>query len=52
MIVPNLLFYENKILCGYRPNFDKRFMFSDRPFLFIDVPTGIEKLKGTSFYNM
>lgn len=52
MEVPNLLFYENRIMSGYCPNPDKRFMFSDRPFLFIDVPNGVEKLKGTSFYNM
>ena len=34
------------------PNPDKRFMLSDSPFLFIDVPNGAEKLKGTSFCNM
>jgi len=27
-------------------------MYSDAPFLFIDVPGGQEQLKGTSFYNM
>lgn len=26
-------------------------MYSDSPFLFIDVPEGRETLKGTSFYN-
>jgi len=38
MEVPNLLFYDNRIRCGYEPNPDKKFMFSDAPFLFIDVP--------------
>ena len=52
MEVPNLLFYENRIKCGYVPNEDKRFMFSQRPFLFIDVPNGQEWLRGTSFCNM
>lgn len=51
MDVPNLLFYQNQIKCGYRGNEDKRFMYSDSPFLFIDVPDGQEVLKGTSFYN-
>ena len=46
-----MLFYENKILCGYQPNPDKRFMFSNSPFLFVDVPNGDEALRGTSFYN-
>ena len=27
-------------------------MYSDSPFLFINVPGGHEQLKGTSFYNM
>lgn len=26
-------------------------MYSDSPFLFVDVPEGRETLKGTSFYN-
>ena len=52
MEVPNLLFYENRIKCGYVPNSDKHFMFSDSPFLFVDVPHGFETLKGTSFCNM
>ena len=42
MEVPNLLFYENRIRCGYVPNKDKQFMFSESPFLFIDVPNGQE----------
>ena len=52
MDVPNLLFYNNRIKSGYVPNPDKNFMFSDSPFLFINVPEGKEELKGTSFYNM
>ena len=52
MMVPNELFYSNRIRCGYVPNEQKKFMLSDSPFLFIDVPSGVEKLKGTSFYNM
>ena len=52
MAVPNLLFYENRIKCGYTPNPLKQFMYSNSPFLFIDVPGGQESLKGTSFYNM
>mmetsp|Transcript_1551 Transcript_1551/g.2138 ORF Transcript_1551/g.2138 Transcript_1551/m.2138 type:complete len:82 (-) Transcript_1551:719-964(-) len=52
MEVPNLLFYDNRIRCGYVPNPDKKFMFSDAPFLFIDVPEGVEAKKGTSYYNM
>ena len=52
MAVPNLLFYENKIRCGYQPNPDKRFMYSESPFLFIDVPNGTESIRGTSFYNL
>lgn len=52
MQVPNLLFYENRIKCGYMSNPWKKFMNSDSPFLFIDVPNGREQLKGTSFFNM
>ena len=52
MEVPNLLFYNNRIRCGYVPNPDKNFMFSESPFLFINVPEGKEELKGTSFFNM
>lgn len=51
MDVPNELFYNNQILSGYKPNNEKHFMYSDSPFLFIDVPDGDEKLKGTSYYN-
>ena len=49
--VPNELFYDNKIKCGYSHNEDKQFLFSDKPFLFIDVPHGSESLKGTSYVN-
>ena len=52
MQVPNLLFYNNKIKCGYVSNPWKKFMNSNAPFLFIDVPGGQEQLKGTSFCNM
>ena len=52
MQVPNMLFYENKIKSGYTPSADRKFMNSDAPFLFIDVPKGKEKLKGTSYCNM
>ena len=51
MQVPNMLFYKNRIKCGYKSNNEKHFMYSDAPFLFIDVPSGQERLKGTSFYN-
>ena len=51
MQVPNLLFYNNMIRCGYQENPWKKFMHSESPFLFIDVPDGQEKLKGTSFCN-
>ena len=40
MQVPNLLFYNNKIKCGYVENPWKKFMNSSAPFLFIDVPGG------------
>ena len=52
MQVPNLLFYNNLIKCGYQENPWKKFMNSSAPFLFIDVPNGREQLKGTSFFNM
>ena len=42
MQVPNLLFYNNKIKSGYEPNPWKKFMNSDAPFLFIDMPQGKE----------
>ena len=51
MNVPNTLFYNNTIKCGYVPNSDKQFMYSQKPFLFIDVPDGKESLNGTSFMN-
>ena len=51
MEVPNLLFYEGRIKCGYKGNEEKKFMYSDSPFLFIDVKEGVERLKGTSYYN-
>ena len=51
MDVPNTLFYKNKIKCGYKSNIEKQFMYSQTPFLFIDVPEGQEQLKGTSFFN-
>ena len=51
MEVPNMLFYKNKIKCGYVGNPDKKFVYSDSPFLFIDVPDGVEQRKGTSYYN-
>lgn len=49
--VPNTLYYENRIKSEYVPPFLKRFMYAFSPFLFIDVPNGTQKLKGTSFYN-
>ena len=51
MQVPNLLFYDNMIKLGYLGNPLKKFMSSETPFLFIDVPYGREQLKGTSFCN-
>jgi len=51
MQIPNMLFYENKIRCGYVSDNQKMFLFSKKPFLFVDVPDGREKLKGTSFVN-
>ena len=52
MEVPNMLFYANKIKCGYQGNPEKKFMYSENPFLFIDVADGAEQLKGTSFFNL
>ena len=52
MRVPNTLFYQNSIKCGYNSNPDKCFLYSKTPFLFIDVKDGTEKLKGTSFMNL
>ena len=52
MEVPNLLYYNNMIKCGYEPRDDKKFMYSNSPFLFVDVAYGHQRLRGTSFYNM
>ena len=51
MQVPNMLFYDNAIQCGYVGDIAKVFLYSMKPFLFIDVKDGQEKLKGTSFVN-
>ena len=51
MQVPNMLFYNNMIKCGYVGNPWKKFMYSNAPFLFIDLPNGREEIKGTSFCN-
>lgn len=51
MQVPNMLFYDNCIKCGYVGDIQKVFLFSNKPFLFIDVKNGQEKMKGTSFCN-
>lgn len=51
MQVPNLLFYNNLIKCGYVPDIQKVFLYSYKPFLFVDVVNGQEQLKGTSFVN-
>jgi hypothetical protein len=51
MQVPNMLFYDNKINCGYVGDIQKVFLYSKSPFLFVDVRNGEEKLKGTSFVN-
>ena len=51
MKVPNTLFYNNTIKCGYTPNEEKQFLYAKKPFLFIDVNDGRETLKGTSFMN-
>ena len=40
MEVPNTLFYNNMIKCGYKKNIAEQFAYSDSPFLFIDVPNG------------
>ena len=52
MQVPNMLFYNNMIKCGYVGNPWKKFMYSNAPFLFVDVPNGKEQIKGTSFCNL
>lgn len=51
MQVPNRLFYDNLIKCGYVGDEQKILLFSDKPFLFVDVKDGQEKIKGTSFCN-
>lgn len=51
MKVPNLLFYDNLIKCGYVSDIQKVFLYSNKPFLFVDVTNGQEQLKGTSFVN-
>ena len=51
MQVPNMLFYNNCIKCGYVGDIQKVFLYSNRPFLFVDVKNGREQVKGTSFCN-
>ena len=51
MQVPNMLFYDNLIKCGYTGDIHKMYLYSKRPFLFVNVTNGQEKLKGTSFAN-
>ena len=51
MQVPNMLFYQNQIKCGYVGDKQKVFLYSRCPFLFVDIRNGQEKLKGTSFVN-
>ena len=46
-----MLFYENLIKCGYVGDVQKMFLYSNKPFLFIDVIDGQEEPKGTSFAN-
>ena len=50
MQVPNMLFYDNMINCGYQNDSRKKFLYSDNRFLFLDIQ-GKEILKGTSFVN-
>lgn len=52
MQVPNLLFYDNCIKCGYVGDEEKIFLYSRSPFLFVDVPNGSERVKSTSFFNL
>ena len=40
MTVPNMLFYNNMIKCGYSADKQKVFLYSKKPFLFVDVPNG------------
>ena len=51
MQVPNMLFYDNMIKCGYVGDIAKVFLYSNTPFLFVDVKNGQEMIKGTSFFN-
>ena len=51
MQVPNMLFYDNLIKCGYVGDVQKMFLYSKKPFLFVNVEDGQEELKGTSFLN-
>lgn len=51
MQVPNMLFYKNQIKCGYVGDVQKMFLYSNKPFLFVDVPDGQEEIKGFSFVN-
>ena len=51
MQVPNMLFYDNQIKCGYKEDIGKVFLYSFTPFLFVDVKNGQETMKGTSFFN-
>ena len=51
MQVPNMLFYNNQIKCGYVGDIAKVFLYSRTPFLFVDVKDGQETMEGTSFFN-
>ena len=51
MEVPNMLFYKDRIKCGYVKNIEKQFLYSQSPFLFVDVPNGREIRKETSYWN-
>jgi len=51
LMVPNVLFYNQQIKNGYKHMVRKKFMLSEYPFLFINVPDGVEKSHGTSFVN-
>ena len=50
LTVPNVLFYDNKIVSGYKKSFNNKFINSELPFLFIDCETN-EEGYGTSFSN-
>ena len=51
MQVPNLLFYDDSLNCGYKSDKSKTFLYSNSPFLFVDVELGQEERKGSSFVN-